>query len=107
MNPSLEFFLEEAFGSVEPLSSKIGRVVVEPNYDTSPDPRDREPLAGELIQCIERELPRVAETASPQGCELKTLKQYSLLAKYLRSITVHRTPSERPWVEVAPPGNWI
>jgi hypothetical protein len=107
MDPSLEFFLEDAFGSVQPSSPTIGRVVVEPDYDRSPDPQDRESLASQLAECIQRESPSARELTSVQGFEIKTLKQYSTLSKYLRSITLHKAPSERPWVAVAPPGNWI
>ncbi len=107
MNPELEFFLEEAFGSVNSTSLEIGRVVVEPDYDKSPDPQDREPLVTELVRCIQRESPNIAELASPQGWEVKMLGRYSILAKYMRRVTLHKGPSERPWIEVAPPGNWI
>lgn len=107
MDPQLEFFLEEAFSSVNSTSSDIGRVVIEPDYDITPDLEDQDHLSQELIRCIQRESPSAAQLASPQGWEVKTLKQYSILAKYVRRITLHKAPAELPWVEVAPPGNWI
>jgi len=42
MNPQLEFFLEDAFNSVRPTSPEVGRVVVEPDYDVSPDEQERD-----------------------------------------------------------------
>ena len=107
MYPQLEFFLEEAFRSVRPTSPDIGRVVVEPDYDISPDKKERDQLADELVRCIQEESPLATDLASPQGWELKVPKNYPVLAKYLRSITLHQAPAEQPWVEVAPPGNWI
>jgi hypothetical protein len=107
MDPQLEFFLEEAFRSVRPTSPHIGRVVVEPDYDVSPDTLERDQLADELARCIQEQSPNETDLASLQGWELKIPAKYPLLTKYLRSITLHQTPNERPWVEVAPPGNWI
>jgi hypothetical protein len=107
MDPQLEFFLEEAFSAVRPTSPQIGRVVVEPDYDISPDQKERDQLADELVSCIQEQSPNASDLASPQGWELKIPTKYPLLTKYLRSITLHQTPAERPWVEVAPPGNWI
>jgi hypothetical protein len=107
MDPQLEFFLEEAFSAVRPTSSQIGRVVIEPDYDISPDQQERDQLADELVRCIQEQSPNATDIASPQGWELKIPAKYPLLTKYLRSIRLHQTPTERPWVEVAPPGNWI
>jgi hypothetical protein len=107
MDPQLEFFLEEAFSAVRPTSPQIGRIVVEPDYDISPDQKERDQLANEFVRCIQEQSPNASDLASPQGWELKIPTEYPLLTKYLRSITLHQTPAERPWVEVAPPGNWI
>jgi hypothetical protein len=107
MDPQLEFFLEEAFSAVSPISSQIGRVVVEPDYDISPDQQERDQLVDELVRCIQEQSPNATDLASRHGWELKVPKNYPILGKYLRSITLHQAPAERPWVEVAPPGNWI
>jgi hypothetical protein len=107
LDPQLEFFLEEAFRSVRPTSSQIGRVVIEPDYDISPDQQERDQLADELVRCIQEQSPNATDLVSPQGWELKIPTKYPLLTKYLRSVTLHQAPTERPWVEVAPPGNWI
>src|SRR4051794_1615223 len=105
MDPQLEFFLEEAFSSVPPTSPDVGRVVVEPDYDVSPDAEERDRLVDEFVRCIQEQSPNPTEVESPQGWEIKVPKKYPLLAKYLRSITLHQAPAERPWVEVVPPGN--
>lgn len=107
MDPQLEFFLEDAFSSVRPTSPRIGRVVVEPDYDISPDQRERDQLANELVRCIRKHSPNPTELASPEGYKVSVPNKYPLLAKYVRSITLHQAPAEQPWVEVAPPGNWI
>jgi hypothetical protein len=107
MDPQLEFFLEDTFKSVQPTSSEIGRVVVEPDYDTTPDEKEGDQLAAELNSCIQEHSPNVTDLASPHGWELAIPNKYRLLKKYVRSITLHQAPTERPWVEVAPPGNWI
>jgi|SRR5689334_6081128 hypothetical protein len=107
MDPQLEFFLEDALSSVRPTSPQIGRVVVEPDYDISPDPKERDQLADELVRCIKEHSVKAIELASPAGSKLPVPNNYPALAKYVRSITLHQSPTERPWVEVAPPGNWI
>jgi hypothetical protein len=107
MDPQLEFFLEDAFESVQPTSPEIGRVVVEPDYDTTPDEKERDQLAAELNSCIQEQSTDATDLGAPEGFELKITNKYPLLRKYVRSITLHQTPTERPWVEVAPPGNWI
>ena len=107
MDPQLEFFLEDAFKSVARTSPHIGRVVVEPDYDTSPVPQDREQLTRELIDCIQERAPDTNALACPQGWSIEIEKKHTLLAKYVRKITMHEAPAEHPWIEVAPPGNWI
>jgi len=107
MHPELEFFLEDAFSSVRPTSPHIGRVVVEPDYDITPDQTERDQLTNELVECIQEHAPRAAELASPEGWNVQVPHKYPRLAKYVRRITLHQAPTERPWVEVAPPGNWI
>jgi hypothetical protein len=107
MDPQLEFFLEDALSSVQPTSPQIGRVVVEPDYDISPDEQERDQLAKELVRCIQERSANAAELSSHEGSKLNVPNKYSVLAKYVRSITLHQAPTEQPWVEVAPPGNWI
>jgi hypothetical protein len=107
MDPQLEFFLEDAFSSVRSTSPQVGRVVVEPDYDINPDEQERDELADELIRCIQEHSPNATELASSEGSKLSVPSKYPVLAKYVRSITLHQAPIECPWVEVAPPGNWI
>jgi hypothetical protein len=107
MDPQLEFFLEDALSSVRPTSPQIGRVVVEPDYDISPDQKEGDQLADELVRCIQEHCLNAIDLASPAGSKLPVPNYYPALAKYVRSITLHQSPAERPWVEVVPPGNWI
>jgi hypothetical protein len=107
MHPDLEFFLEEAFQSVSPTSSEIGRVVVQPDYEVAPDPKDSGHLASELLQCL-RDMTLVpAALKSRDGQSLDISGPSRLLRKYVRGITLHADAVEGDWIEVAPPGNWI
>lgn len=107
MHPDLEQYLEEAFKSVQPTSPDIGRVVVEPDYDVAPDPKDAGHLASELSQCLLEA--DVDENAldSQQGCEIDIPGTYRVVKKYVRRITLYADKVEGEWVEVEPPGNWI
>ena len=107
MDPNLEFFLERAFEPVQPTSSEIGRVVVEPDYDRSPVQADARPLVDELTQCLREQSPDPVALKSHEGFEVEISNKYPLLSKYVRSITLHQDRTEGPWVEIAPPGNWI
>lgn len=107
MDPCLEFFLEDVLESLPPASSGIGRVVVEPDYNVSPLDSDAAALAQELREFLARQSPDQAALASLQGYEVKIPEDCPLLAKYIRSITLHQDRVEGSWIEVAPPGNWI
>ncbi len=98
MHPELEFFLEEAFDPIEPLISGIGRVIVEPDYDTAPDALEKEKLTSELIQLVKDH---------PEPGEVSVPTELAILAKYVRRITLRSDSLEGPWIEVAPPGSWI
>lgn len=103
MNPELDAFLNEAFQSVQPTSPGIGRVVVVPDFEATANPQDRDKLAEELTRLLREQPPDPAD-----GLDIQISNNYGLLAKYVRSITLHRDPpAEGAWVEVAPPGNWI
>jgi hypothetical protein len=108
MNPELDVFLNEAFQSVQPTSPAIGRVVITPDFETAANAPDQEKLADELTRLLREQSPDPAALATPDGIDIQISKNYALLAKYVRSITLHRDPPpEGPWVEVAEPGNWI
>jgi hypothetical protein len=107
MDPRLEFFLEDALESVEPTSSDIGRVVLEPDYNVAPEDGDAAALARELRELLTRQSPDPAMLASPEGSEVPIPPNCQVLAKYIRSVTLHQDRVEGPWVEIAPPGNWI
>jgi hypothetical protein len=107
MDPRLEPFLEDALDGVKATSSRIGRVVVEPDYDVSPVDGDADAIANELRELIQRQSPDPAALASPEGYQVHIPEDCPVLAKYIRAITLHQDTVEGSWVEVAPPGNWI
>jgi hypothetical protein len=107
MHVELEDFLESAFDPIQPSSSKIGRVVVEPDYDVQPDPSCASHIAQQLSDCIRNQPLTGDRLAARNGLEATIGPEYDLLRKYLRRITLFADPLEGPWVEVAPPGNWI
>ncbi len=107
MNPSLEWFLEDTFRDIEPTSSAIGRVVLEPDYDSTPNASDAPSLRDELVAFIRQQLPGVVELASPDGAEATTLSKFSTLSKYVRRVTLHQDRLPGSWIEITPPGSWI
>ena len=107
MNPDLEDFLEAAFTSIKPTSATIGRVVVEPDYDSGVIGSDSQGLRSELIELLNRQNVDGNALKSQDGFEVKIPSRYRLLSKYIRRITFHADSVEGDWVEVAPPGYWI
>jgi len=108
MNPELDAFLNDAFQAVQPTSSEIGRVVVTPDFEATANQEDKDQLTDELTRLLGEQKPDHAALATADGFGVPISNNYRLLAKYVRSITLHRDPpAEGPWVEVAPPGNWI
>jgi|SRR5579875_1033932 len=100
MNPELEFFLEDAFESVQPVLEGVGRVVFEPNYETDFAAQDAAPLANELTELLRRQSPG-------EGVEVAIPRECALLSRYAQRITLHQDGADGAWIEVAPPGNWI
>jgi hypothetical protein len=107
MHAELEDFLESAFGSIQPSSASIGRVVVEPDYNVRPDVSCASHIAEQLSKCIRNQPLAADKLTSRNGLEASIDPQYGLLRKYLRRITLHADPVEGSWIEIAPPGNWI
>jgi hypothetical protein len=107
MHAELEDFLESAFQSLQPTSSTIGRVVVEPDYNVQPDPSCAGHIAQQLSDCIRNQPLTNNRLATRDGVEATIGPEYNLLRRYLRRITLHSEPVEGSWIEVAPPGNWI
>ena len=107
MNPDTESFLDTAFRSIQPTSPAIGRVVIEPDYNTDPAQPDASSVQNELLRCLQAQTPDSAALASHAGFELKIPADCKLLKKYVRRITLHADKLDGSWVEVAPPGNWI
>ena len=107
MHPDLGSFFDRAFESVQPALPDVGRVVVEPDYDSSPADQDAAQLAAELTQLLREQSPEPTALASHDGFDVHIPDRYPIVAKYIRSITLHQDRAEGPWIEVAPPGNWI
>jgi hypothetical protein len=107
MHPELEFFLEDALAPVERTSPEIGRVVVEPDYEVTPDAKDAGHVASELVQCLRETGVDNNAIAAHEGQVIEPSGAYRLLGKYIRRITLHRDTVQGAWIEVAPPGNWI
>lgn len=107
MNPNLEDFLEDAFSSIKPTSGTIGRVVVEPDYDSGTAADDGQQLRSEFLKLLNEQNVDGDALKSHDGFEVKIPDRYQLLSKYIRRITFHADGVEGDWVEVAPPGNWI
>jgi hypothetical protein len=107
MHPELEDFLNSAFASIQPTSSEIGRVVVEPDYEVEPSEPDASGLKDELLAFLREQSPDTAALTSRDGFEAKIPSSRGLLTQYIRKITLHQDKLDGSWVEVAPPGNWI
>ena len=100
---SMEAFLEEAFGVLQPTSEAIGRVLVHPKYI---DESEIAGLRNELVRCIRRATMADIDLSSPQGYDLRISADYPLLSKYLEVITLLREGSPiGSWVQVEPPGS--
>ncbi len=107
MHPELEFFLEDALKSIQRTSPEIGRVVFEPDYDIDPIPTEARQVGDELKRCLAEQTPQPDALAAHDGFPVALSGKYPLLSKYARAITLHADGVEGPWVEIAPPGNWI
>jgi hypothetical protein len=107
MNPDIEDFLEEAFASIKPTSDTIGRVVVEPEYESGIPTDDPQQLRGELIELLNGQSVDDDILKSHDGFEVSIPSRYQLISKYIRRITLHADSVEGDWIEVAPPGYWI
>ena len=107
MNPDLEDFLEAAFASLKPTSDAIGRVVVEPDYESGLTADESQQLRGEFTELLSGQNVEGNALKSQDGFEVKIPSSYKLLSKYIRRITFHADSVEGDWVEVAPPGSWI
>jgi hypothetical protein len=104
---SLEAFLEDAFGRIQPTSTTIGRVMVDPNYATTADDTDLGRLADELVHCIREHTPHPTALRSPQGHDISIPANHPLLKKYLHKITLYQDAGIGSWVQVAPPGSFV
>ena len=108
MNLEMENFLEAAFTSIKPTSDAIGRVVVEPDYESGTPADDAQQLRNSLIELLNSQQDVDSNALQSQdGFEVKIPDHYQHLSQCIRRITLHADKIEGDWIEVAPPGNWI
>ena len=108
MNPDLETFLEDVFAPVQPTSPAVGRVVVEPDYESNAAASgDAGSLREELVTLLRAQSPEAVRLHSHEGVEVAIPQSCKLLREFVRRITLHGEKAEGAWVEVEPPGNWI
>ena len=108
MNPDLEIYLQDAFKTMQPSNPAVARVMVEPEYESQAAPADAAVLRDELasllgsFQAIDKR-----EIDTHDGEEVPGLNRCENLRQVVRKITLHADREDGPWVEIAPPGNWI
>ena len=107
MNPELETFLQDAFSSLKPSIQGVARVLVEPDYETDAPLQNADQLTAELTKLLSAQKVDLIALGSHTGFEVDDLGKYPNLQRLVRRVTLYGEPAEDPWVEVAPPGNWI
>jgi|SRR3954451_149833 len=107
MNPDLEVFLQDVFGSLERGDSPVPRVAVEPDYESGSAEVDPAKLRSELSQLLAQQRVDATKLSAHEGMEISIPKEYAELSKALRKVFLHGDKEDGPWVEVIPPGNWI
>lgn len=106
MNPEIEPMLEEAFESIEPVSTSVGRVAVEPDYDSGLSAGDVPQIKQELEKLLSSVQLSPDAIASHEG-QTVNFSGSLTLSRFVRKISLHGGEADKPWVEVVPPGNWI
>lgn len=106
MNPEIETMLEDAFEPIQPVSTTVGRVAVEPDYESGLTPAETPQIRAELEKLLQGVKLSATDIASHDGQNID-FSGSSLLSRYLRKISLHGGEADTPWVEVVPPGNWI
>ena len=108
MNPDIEQVLQDAFKTIESTNPAIGRVLVEPEYESESTQFDTAELRNELAGLL-ASLSGLdgAVLRSHDGLEVEQLGERPALKSLVRRITLHADSADGPWIEVAPPGNWI
>lgn len=107
MNPEIETFLQEAFKNLQPSVQGVGRVVVEPDYESTAPLQDADQLTNELTRLLSKQNVDVIALQSHTGFEIDDLTRYAHLQTLVRRVILHADSAETSWVEVLPPGNWI
>jgi hypothetical protein len=107
MKPQIENFLQEALKNVSPQVQGVGRVVVEPDYDSDAPLQQPEELAAEFQRLLRSQRVDLVALMSHVGFEVEDLSSFPRVASLVRRISLHSDSAEGPWIEVAPPGSWI
>lgn len=107
MNPDIETFLQDAFKDIQPSVQGVGRVRVEPDYESDAVLEKPEAFAAELRKAVSVQKVDLLALGSHTGFEIDDMSKFPLLQKLVLRIALHGDGAEGPWVEVAPPGNWI
>ena len=98
--------LEEALESIQPVSTAVGRVAVEPDYESGLTAADVPQIKAELEKLLNSLQLAPEDIASHDGQDVK-FSESPMLSRFVRKISLHGGEADKPWVEVVPPGNWI
>ena len=98
--------LEDAFESIQPFTTSVGRVAVEPDYESGMTAADVPNIKSELEKLLGGLQYSAQAIASHDGQDVD-FRGSSTLARFVRKISLHGGEADKPWVEVVPPGNWI
>ncbi len=107
MNPDIEDFLQDAFKDLKPNVQGVGRVLVEPDYESTAALENADQLTAEMRKLLSAQRVDLVDLKSHTGFEVDDLSKYPNLQKLVLRISLHEDAAEGPWIEVAPPGNWI
>lgn len=106
MNPEIEPLLEEKLASLAPTSNLVGRVSVEPDYESGLTATDIQQLRTELEEVLST-VPVSADAINGHDGQTVDFKAFPTLTRFIRKISLHGGDAVEPWVDVVPPGNWI
>lgn len=108
MNPDIENFLQDALKNLPPSVQGVGRVVVEPDYDSTAELQNPQGLIVEFVRLLNAQRVDMVALMSHVGFEVDDFSRYPRVASLVRRISLHAdAAADGPWVEVAPPGYWI
>lgn len=106
MNPEIETLLEDGLCSLQPTSDAVGRVSIEPDYESEFGAADLPQLRAELEEVLNTAPVSAKAVKEHDGQELD-FAAFPTLTRFVRKIALHGGATATPWIEVIPPGNWI